>query len=101
MNKLGPKLIEELLRDYEKPEDIIGEDGFLKQVGESGCAHRHTCTACCRLTTFRRSSIAGIVSLISLKIRMNRTIWHRPIASLSLPTRYIKGSKRGTGILNG
>ena len=32
MNKLDPKLIDELLRDYEKPEDIIGEDGLLKQL---------------------------------------------------------------------
>ena len=32
MDKLDPKLIDELLKDYKKPEDIIGEDGLLKQL---------------------------------------------------------------------
>ena len=26
------KLIDELLRDYKKPEDIIGENGLLKEL---------------------------------------------------------------------
>ncbi len=32
MDKLDPKLIDELLKDYKKPEDIIGEEGLLKQL---------------------------------------------------------------------
>ena len=29
---IDPKVIDELLADYEKPEDIIGENGLLKQL---------------------------------------------------------------------
>ena len=29
---IDPKLVEELLADYKKPEDIIGENGLLKQI---------------------------------------------------------------------
>ena len=29
---IDPKLIEELLGEYKKPEDIIGENGLLKQL---------------------------------------------------------------------
>ena len=35
MNKLRPELIDELLKDYKKPEDIIGEDGLIKQLTKS------------------------------------------------------------------
>ena len=30
------KLIDELLKNYKKPEDIIGEGGLLKQLHEGG-----------------------------------------------------------------
>ena len=29
---INPKLIDELLAGYKKPEDIIGENGLLKQI---------------------------------------------------------------------
>ena len=32
MSKINPELINELLKDYQKPEDIIGENGILKQL---------------------------------------------------------------------
>lgn len=32
MSKINPDLIDELLKDYEKPEDIIGANGLLKQL---------------------------------------------------------------------
>lgn len=32
MSKIRPELIEELLKDYKKPDDIIGDDGLLKQL---------------------------------------------------------------------
>lgn len=32
MNKINPDLINELLKDYKKPEDVIGENGLLKQL---------------------------------------------------------------------
>ncbi len=32
MSELDPTLIDELLKDYKKPEDITGEDGLLKQL---------------------------------------------------------------------
>jgi len=32
MSTIRPELIDELLKDYEKPEDIIGEGGLLKQL---------------------------------------------------------------------
>jgi len=32
MDKINPDLINELLKDYEKPEDIIGKNGLLKQL---------------------------------------------------------------------
>jgi putative transposase len=32
MSKIDPALIDELLKDYQKPEDIIGEGGLLKQL---------------------------------------------------------------------
>lgn len=32
MNKINPDLINELLKDYKKPEDVIGENGILKQL---------------------------------------------------------------------
>jgi len=32
MNKINPDLINELLKDYEKPEDIIGKNGLIKQL---------------------------------------------------------------------
>ena len=31
-SQIRPDLIDELLKDYEKPEDIIGEGGLLKQL---------------------------------------------------------------------
>ena len=32
MSKVNPDLIDELLKDYKKPEDIIGDNGLLKQL---------------------------------------------------------------------
>ena len=32
MSKINPDLIDELLKDYQKPEDIIGDNGILKQL---------------------------------------------------------------------
>jgi len=32
MSKIRPELIDELLKDYTKPEDVIGNDGILKQL---------------------------------------------------------------------
>ena len=32
MNKINSDLIDDLLKDYRKPEDIIGENGILKQL---------------------------------------------------------------------
>jgi putative transposase len=32
MSEIDPTLIDELLKDYKKPEDITGEDGLLKQL---------------------------------------------------------------------
>jgi putative transposase len=32
MSKIRPELIDELLKDYTKPEDVIGDDGLLKQL---------------------------------------------------------------------
>ena len=32
MSKIRPKLIDELLKDYKKPEDITGDNGLLKQL---------------------------------------------------------------------
>lgn len=32
MSKIAPALIDELLKDYKKPEDITGKDGLLKQL---------------------------------------------------------------------
>ena len=32
MSKINLDLIDELLKDYEKPEDIIGDNGLLKQL---------------------------------------------------------------------
>ena len=32
MSKIRPELIDELLKDYKKPEDVIGDDGLLKQL---------------------------------------------------------------------
>jgi len=32
MSKISPELIDELLKDYKKPEDITGSDGLLKQL---------------------------------------------------------------------
>ncbi len=32
MRKIRPELIDELLKDYTKPEDVIGDDGLLKQL---------------------------------------------------------------------
>ena len=32
MSKINPDLIDELLKDYQKPEDITGDDGLLKQL---------------------------------------------------------------------
>jgi len=32
LNEIDPKLIDELIKTYEKPEDMLGEDGILKQV---------------------------------------------------------------------
>ena len=29
---IDPKLIDELLREYKKPEDIVGENGLLRQL---------------------------------------------------------------------
>ena len=32
MSKINTDLIDELLKDYQKPEDIIGDNGLLKQL---------------------------------------------------------------------
>ena len=32
MSNIRPELIDELLKDYKKPEDVIGDDGLLKQL---------------------------------------------------------------------
>ena len=32
MSKIRPELIDELLKDYQKPEDVIGDNGLLKQL---------------------------------------------------------------------
>src|ERR1035437_6653503 len=32
MEKVKPELVDELLKGYEKPEDIIGENGLLKRL---------------------------------------------------------------------
>ncbi len=32
MSKIRPELIDELLKDYKKPEDITGDNGLLKQL---------------------------------------------------------------------
>ena len=32
MTTLGPELLGELLRDYEKPEDLLGEERLFKQL---------------------------------------------------------------------
>ena len=32
MSKINPDLIDELLKDYKKPEDITGDNGLLKQL---------------------------------------------------------------------
>ena len=32
MSKIRPELIDELLKDYKKPENVIGDDGLLKQL---------------------------------------------------------------------
>jgi len=32
MSKIRPELINELLKDYQKPEDVIGDNGLLKQL---------------------------------------------------------------------
>ncbi len=32
MSKINTDLIDELLKDYQKPEDIIGDNGILKQL---------------------------------------------------------------------
>jgi len=32
MSKIRPELIDELLKDYQKPEDVIDDDGLLKQL---------------------------------------------------------------------
>ena len=31
MDKIKPELVDELLKGYQKPEDLIGENGLLKQ----------------------------------------------------------------------
>ena len=33
--EINTQLIDELLKDYRKPEDVIGEKGLLKQLDES------------------------------------------------------------------
>src|SRR5436190_1500640 len=35
MDELKPELIDQLLKGYEKPEDIIGENGLLKRLTKS------------------------------------------------------------------
>lgn len=30
-DKIDPKLIDQLLKDYQSPEDVLGENGILKQ----------------------------------------------------------------------
>ncbi len=32
MSNIRPELIDELLKDYQKPEDVLGNDGQLKQL---------------------------------------------------------------------
>src|SRR6056297_602923 len=32
LNEIAPKLIDELIKNYEKPEDLLGDGGILKQV---------------------------------------------------------------------
>jgi transposase-like protein len=31
-NRLRPELLDELLKDYQKPEDLLGQDGLLQQL---------------------------------------------------------------------
>src|SRR5260370_37040066 len=33
---IDPKLIDELLSEYKKPEDIVGENGLLRQLTKAG-----------------------------------------------------------------
>ena len=35
MKYILPELLDELLKDYKKPEDIIGEKGLLTKINES------------------------------------------------------------------
>ena len=32
LDKIDPRIIDELIKAYEKPEDLLGEEGILKQV---------------------------------------------------------------------
>lgn len=32
MPPIRPELLDELLKDYQKPEDMLGEDGLLQQL---------------------------------------------------------------------
>ncbi len=32
MRTIRPELLDELLADYEKPDDLLGEDGLFKQL---------------------------------------------------------------------
>jgi hypothetical protein len=45
---LDPKLVDELLAGYKKPEDIIGENGLLKQLTKDYASH---CTSSIRCDT--------------------------------------------------
>ena len=38
---IDKKLIDQLLADYKKPEDIIGENGLLKQLTKASAGARH------------------------------------------------------------
>ena len=44
MTTLRPELIDELLADYETPEDLLGEEGLFKQP--SCCSWRSETPAC-------------------------------------------------------
>lgn len=32
MPPVGPELLDKLLKDYKKPEDLLGQDGLLQQL---------------------------------------------------------------------
>ena len=36
--RIKPEVIDELLKDYKKPEDVLGQNGLLKQLTNQGIA---------------------------------------------------------------